>query len=325
MADNPPRPAYLRYRSDDLPEKDRLRYWREVFAREVVKLEIKPLTEEPFHASLTLANLPGCQLILGSNSPVSVQLTQELIDHSNDDLYLPVILNSGASIIQHGHELAVEQGEATLLSLEEIGIARGITWYFNIRLPLQRMKALVPDIETRIAQRIPRNAPALRLLTGYIETGAWQSNAFETFPVLSQTFADHIADLVALTLLDANAARETRHAGLLAAHLANIRGEIRRSAFDPRFSLPELALRVGISPRYVQMLLSEQDTSFTKEVARHRLERARHLLGSRRWRHLPVADIALQCGFASVEHFRRMFRGYFGLTPGDVRNALTTS
>ena len=60
-----------------------------------------------------------------------------------------------------------------------------------------------------------------------------------------------------------------------------IRREVDRRFADPEFSLPALAGQPGITPRYVQSLLAEHDTSFIDEVIRRRLERAREMLGSR--------------------------------------------
>jgi AraC-like DNA-binding protein len=95
-----------------------------------------------------------------------------------------------------------------------------------------------------------------------------------------------------------DAAEQATQGGARAARLAQIHHEIQRSALGPNFSLPELALRIGVSPRYVQAL---------------------RLLQSPRHRHLPIAEIAYQCGFPSVKYFHRVFRARFGATPGDVR------
>jgi AraC-like DNA-binding protein len=311
----------LRYSTDTLPEQDRLPYWREVFGRGVARVEIEPITNtEPFHASLVLTSLPDCRLMLGNNSDLRFLRTPDLISKSNDDLGVTILMNEAAAVSQCGHESVLEQGDATLLSQSELGFLNGSTRFFNIRMPLQRMKSMVPHIEDRLAERIPRETPALRLLTSYMETEIWQRGELCVTPELSETFAGHLRDLVALVFnAKGEVAEQARQGGLRAARLAEIRREIKRSALDPDFSLPELALRIGVTPRYVQMLMKEQGSSFIKEITECRLERARRLLRSPQWQRISIAEIAHQCGFASVEHFHRLFRSHAGVTPGDMR------
>jgi AraC-like DNA-binding protein len=99
-----------------------------------------------------------------------------------------------------------------------------------------------------------------------------------------------------------------------------IAGEIDRNFHDPDFSLPALARRVGIGPRYAQMLLAEGDSSFVREVTRRRLQRAHTLLRSPRHRHLSILDIAYECGFNTKTNFNQMFRRCYSATPGEVRH-----
>jgi AraC-like DNA-binding protein len=135
-------------------------------------------------------------------------------------------------------------------------------------------------------------------------------------------FVSHMHDLFALVAgASGDAAEMAAQHGGRAARLAQIRHEIKQSALDPDFSLPALAQRVGVTPRYVQMLLEEGASSFVKEVTERRLQHAQELLQSPRHRHLSVIEIAFECGFGTVAHFHRLFRRYYDATPGDWRNA----
>jgi transcriptional regulator GlxA family with amidase domain len=91
---------------------------------------------------------------------------------------------------------------------------------------------------------------------------------------------------------------------------------------DPDFSLPALAQHLCLSPSTVQKLLAGEDSSFIKKLTTERLNRAHQMLRSPAHRHLPIADIAYRCGFASTEHFHRTFRAHFGATPGEVREGV---
>jgi AraC-like DNA-binding protein len=196
------------------------------------------------------------------------------------------------------------------------------TCHTSLTLSRRLVRTAVPNIEDFLVQPISSDAPALRLLKGYLNI--WQNGELATTAREQQALSDHVYDLMALMFgARGDVAEQAILGGGRAARLAEIRREIEKSALDPKFSLPELALRIGVSPRYVQALLKEQDTSFLDEVGQRRLEQALRLLQSPRHRSLPIADVAWQCGFPSVKYFHRVFRARFGATPGDVRAGVT--
>src|ERR1700685_113610 len=98
---------------------------------------------------------------------------------------------------------------------------------------------------------------------------------------------------------------------------------IDRGFADPDFSLTALSRRLGVTPRHIQRLLAEHQTSFVDEVMARRLRRARNMLTSQRYAHLSIVAIAHECGFSTVSHFHRAFRHHFGTTPGDMRDEET--
>jgi AraC-like DNA-binding protein len=83
--------------------------------------------------------------------------------------------------------------------------------------------------------------------------------------------------------------------------------------------LPVLAGQLGITPRYAQTLLAENDTCFIDEVIQRRLQRAHEMLCSPFHSGMTIIDLADHCGFGSVSNFHRMFRRLYGATPSDVR------
>jgi transcriptional regulator GlxA family with amidase domain len=138
---------------------------------------------------------------------------------------------------------------------------------------------------------------------------------------MQQALSNHIYDLMALMFgAKGDAAKQATQGGARAARLAQIHREIQRSALDPNFSMPELALRIGVTPRLVQMLLAEDNTSYLKEVANCRLKEAQRMLRSPQHRHQSITEIAWKCGFASGHHFHVVFRKRFGMTPGEARH-----
>jgi AraC-like DNA-binding protein len=100
---------------------------------------------------------------------------------------------------------------------------------------------------------------------------------------------------------------------------AAVLSAIDRHSGDPNLSAIRVAKLLGITPRYVHLLLEETGKSFTHHVLDRRLERAAALLRDPRWRHRKIAEIAAEAGFTDLSYFNRSFRRRYGATPSVVR------
>jgi AraC-like DNA-binding protein len=107
--------------------------------------------------------------------------------------------------------------------------------------------------------------------------------------------------------------------GLRAARRHEIVREIRACFADPEFSAQKLALRMGVTDRYVQDLLHECGPTFSQRLLELRLQRARTMLEDRRYDRLKVSEIANASGFNAIPYFNRCFRQRFGTTPTQFR------
>jgi AraC-like DNA-binding protein len=83
-----------------------------------------------------------------------------------------------------------------------------------------------------------------------------------------------------------------------------------------------VAMRHGISLRYVRKLFQDEQTTFSDFVLLMRLERSRQLLRSPVRAVSTIASIAHACGFNDLSYFNRTFRRRYGLTPSDFRDGV---
>jgi AraC-like DNA-binding protein len=90
---------------------------------------------------------------------------------------------------------------------------------------------------------------------------------------------------------------------------------------NPDLCLSETAAALGISPRYVNSLLADEQTSFQRYVLALRLEHCRRDLSSPAHAHRHIGEIAFAWGFNDVSHFGRVFREHFGMSPRDWRQS----
>lgn len=110
--------------------------------------------------------------------------------------------------------------------------------------------------------------------------------------------------------------------GVRAARLRAIKVDIGKHLCEPALSLDMIAMRQGISPRYVRKLFQEEQTTFSDFVLLLRLERSRQLLHSPAQAISTIALIAHACGFNDLSYFNRTFRRRYGTTPTDFRNGV---
>jgi AraC-like DNA-binding protein len=306
----------LRFSTDDFPEHKRLDAYREIYSRTIVKHDIEPLGDQPFHFEADLRSLPGLGLATSAFSPCRRWHAAGHID--SDDLLLGVALRGGCVLHQRGREAVMGQGEAVLASAAHpVDVIIGApSRHIALRLPRAVLEARIADLDAWNARRIPSDVEVLPLLIGYVD--AFRHTELTNLAL--DVVVSHIYDLVALIL---GAKGDVRHLaqqkGARAARLAAILREIERRSGDAGLSAITIALLLGVTPRYVHLLLEQSGKSFSHHVLERRLEKAVELLLDPHWRHRKIADIAAEAGFTDLSYFNRAFRRHFGATPSDIR------
>jgi AraC-like DNA-binding protein len=87
--------------------------------------------------------------------------------------------------------------------------------------------------------------------------------------------------------------------------------------FREDWTLPKLADEVGLSRGRLAALFSQEaGSSMHKRLTKVRIRHAEALLLSS---DLPIGDIALECGFATIQHFSRVFKEVHRQTPLEFR------
>ncbi len=137
----------------------------------------------------------------------------------------------------------------------------------------------------------------------------------------AQLFGNHLVELAALALGGAPrrlAEAEWYPRGAAVRDFAGDRTAQRRSELECG---RDRGMALGVTPRYVHLLLEETGRSFTHHVLERRLAKAAALLRDPLWLARKIADIAAESGFTDLSYFNRAFRRHFGAAPSDIREA----
>jgi AraC-like DNA-binding protein len=307
----------LRFSTDDFPEHERLEAYREIYGRTIVRHDIEPIGDHPFHFEATLCSLPGLGLASSFISPS--RRTHGPQHLGSDDVVLGLSLGGGCTVYQHGRAATIGKGEAVLTTCADpaVVVIPVVSRPVSLRIPNAIFRSRIADFDACLSRRIPRSSEGL-LLAGYV-AAMWNTDALIK-PELRDAVVSHIHDLVCLMLGAKGDARDlAEQGGVRAARRSAILREIERRSGDAALSANTLARAFGITPRYVHLVLEETGKTFTHHLLQRRLEKAAAMLRDPLWRHGKIADIAVEAGFTDLSYFNRAFRRRFGATPSDVR------
>ena len=109
--------------------------------------------------------------------------------------------------------------------------------------------------------------------------------------------------------------------GVRVARLHSLKADILENLGKPGFSLERIAIRHGITPRYVQKLFESEGGTFSQYLVQQRLARVHRLLCDPHLAARNISDIVFDTGFGDLSHFNRAFRLRYGKSPSDVRAA----
>jgi len=98
------------------------------------------------------------------------------------------------------------------------------------------------------------------------------------------------------------------------------------------FAMPEMtselvANHFHVSPRYIQNLFSKygDGTTFVSFLREKRLRHAWDMLVGAQYAHQNISEICWTCGFSDPVYFGKIFRDFFGMTPGQARRQAFTA
>jgi AraC-like DNA-binding protein len=311
-------PNLLEFSSDDVPERDRLAFVREVFGRAIVKHDIEPHPDSRFYWRSVLRLLPGLGVAWTACSAVHTERTSGQID--SDDLVLNITVAGRRIVRQFGREAEVGPGQLAVTRSLYVASCDcdADSRLINVRIPVSALTPMVADLDAAMVRSASAGTEYGSMLLRYIEI-LRDKEVLEN-PALQRVVAVHVQDLVALALgATRDAAVMARGRGVRAARLRAVQADILENLARADLSVDAVAKRHGISPRYLRMLFADEQTSFTDFVLSSRLERARRMLSDPRHSSRAISEVAFGCGFGDLSYFNRAFRRRYGATPSEVR------
>ncbi|MDW6023346.1 AraC family transcriptional regulator [Mesorhizobium sp. BAC0120] len=317
----PERAGILTFSTNELPERDRVPVWREVFGRSISKLDLELVSNDPLLCESSIRALPDVtiwsSLISGA---VTAKRTSSHLADGDDNFVLNIIRRGRLSVTQRDREVIPDEGAAFLWSNAEKGTLRQLETsdFVSVALSRRLLEGVVRNVDNVFMRPIPASTEALRLLRTYIDVLLGASAP--TSPELLALSAAHMGDLAVLAIGATRGEEEVaRNGGLRAARLQAVKSDILANLTQADLNIEHVAARHRVSPRYVRDLFNADGTTFGDFVREQRLRKVYRLLCDPMERRRSIGEIALTCGFGDISHFNHSFRRRFGETPSDAR------
>jgi AraC-like DNA-binding protein len=309
------------FSTDELPEQDRIAFWREHYGHVMLRVDIAPAPGQLFIAHNRTLALPGLQLMEGSSTPARISRGGQYLDDGNDDIVFAINRTGSATVESAGRAQNLQDHEAVVLSCGEAATfdRTSAGQSFTLRVPRATLEKTVIRIDDALMRPIPGNGGAMGLLENY---AGWLLNAAPSLdqPLLNLS-VQHVQDLLALTIgPTVDFADTARARGLKAARLKLAKSFIVAHSHRRDISISTVAASLNVTPRYVQRLFETEGTTFSEFLIGQRLARAHRLLREPNASHIAISTIAYDVGFGDLSYFNRRFRRHYGLTPRDVRS-----
>jgi AraC-like DNA-binding protein len=309
-----------RFSSDDLPERDRVAFTREVYGRVIVKHDIEPHPGSRFYWRSALRRLPGLGVASTICSGVHTERTPSQID--SDDLVINITVAGKRIVRQHGREAVVGPEQAALTRSRDVASCdcEPNSHLINLRIPVPALAPPITDLDRLLVRTIPAETEGLAMLTRYIEAMQREDSIDTLAGAQARGLAiAHVYDLIALILGAMHDAGSSALRRSTAARIRAIKADIIASSDLRAMTVEAVAARHHVSVRYVQKLFEAEGLTFSRFVLAQRLIRVHRMLTDPRFAAHTISSIAFSCGFGDLSYFNRAFRQQYGATPSDLR------
>ncbi|MFI7614919.1 helix-turn-helix domain-containing protein [Nonomuraea terrae] len=307
-------PASRTIRStEDVAAPDAFAYWSDVICDTLVHVAARPTGEQPFQGWIEHTVLDGIGWSTLSSGPQQVTRTGRMIARDQDEFLLVNIQTAGQAVVrQDGRAAALAPGSMTFLdSTRPYALEFGAPFS---QVVVQVPRSLLPARSLGGVTALALGSPGPGRLVADFLVGLERQQRED--PVAAAALLPHAVGLLE-SVLGLAARESTPRPSAAALARERVHRFVQRHAHDPRLDAAAVAAGCGMSRRSLFRVLAADGEPLTALIRRLRVARARQLLRARPG--LPLAAVALECGFAGTAQLHRAFRSVTGTTPGAYR------
>jgi len=312
-AEPPESSAVLRFTTRDLDDLDRIALWEQHNARALVGLQARTLNGDPLEATELTLQLRELQFAhITANAHIVERDAREVARSPGEAVALYFTL-WGESFFYHREGVHLQRPGGLLVCDVSEPFLRGFA---------QGLQEFALTVPRSLFERITGDTmPRTPITMDFAGIPGANSQATALARLIRGTLADPdesrlaAAESSAVDLLQAIFCADSSRSA--AGYRLSAQAYIDAHLADPRLSVAQVAIGVGMSERHLSRIFHEVGSGVSRTILDRRLTVARRILS--RGGAPSVGDVASQCGFSSHAHFTRVFRERFEETPAQTR------
>ena len=305
--------------TQELHPRDKFDFWHDVACKSIVDHSSRPQSRRDFRAELEHGLFADIDLILFENSPMEISHTKRHVASSNNDhLFICRQITGALSLEQNARAITLRAGDFTLLDpmMPYSGHFAADSKLLVLKVPRRSLEARVGQVREVAATAMRTEDAEHRLTSSFLNM--LPEHVGQLGLKAQELLHQQTLDLVALSLAKATA-RTTRFSKSHALILFNIYATVEARLTDPNLDGKTVADSVGVSVRYANSLLAQENTSLSRLIRSKRLARSLGALEDPLQARRTVSEIAYSWGFSDMTHFGRIFKKAYGVLPSEIR------
>ena len=316
----------VHFSTDDLPPRDRVRFWCDYFARQAQSITPDEIPDPGVFRAEAAGHVAGEFALLEIETGLQrVRRTAADVAADKGEAFFirrfrrPMIWRAAPRSTPV--DLIHEPGDFCVSSTEWRFDAesKGAASFGILVIPQGALSPLLTGGRLTRPFRLPGDSPLGSLL------GTAMNAAKAQAPLLSDELGEGVLrNLCGLLALACGASEEGADQGrdsLRSAQLAAVKRHIDLHLGDPGLTPASAAAALGVSVRQLHRLFEPTGSSFARYLLRQRLLRCRDTIAGATGTGRSVIDIAFGWGFNSMATFYRAFASEFGGAPTVLRTA----
>ena len=312
--------------TDDLPLRDRVSFWCDLFARQAHSVTPGEVPDaSTFRAEASGHICGGFALLDIQSGLMSARRTAaDIAGDRREGFYVRRFrrpMTWKAAPRSTPVDVVHEAGDFCVSSAEWRFDAesKGAAWFEMLVIPRAALSPLLAGGRLKRPFRLPAAAPLASLLGAAIDAAKAQ------VPLLPDELGEgvlrNLTGLVALACGASDEGEERGRDSLRAGQLAALKRHIELNLANPDLTPASAAMALGISARQLHRLFEPTGGSFARYVSRQRLLKCRDAIAGATGTGRSIVDIAFGWGFNSMATFYRAFANEFGAAPVALREA----
>lgn len=304
--------------TEQVPVWERREWLREVIGREYANVDIIPPRDGRLFNEMVISPWQSLRLSAIRSNAIGIQRLPREPLHAAQDAYFAVVLLAGDYLLeQGGREVFLKPGDITLYDATRPHRIHCPDSFAKliVSIPRKLLHERMAGAEHCTALRIPGDRGIGAVAADFIRSSVRQAGAMQSseFAALSE----HALDLLTLSFAAVRPQDYTLSRSR-SASLQRVKDFVERHLADPALDTAVVAVGTGLSPRYINELFSDEDTSLMRHVWQRRLEKCRSDMLEPLHKGKRISEIALRWGFNDLSHFSRAFRQRFGCAPREM-------